>query len=202
MLNLWDTSYGIGVQGYTTYFRCDGSDFRNGFAWYKGGVHNNNYGNSGGGVTLMRLDNSGLTVNGAFVNASDRNVKAGFAPVDAKEILEKVAALPITRWHYTNDADTPHLGPVAQDFYAAFGVGPDDKHITTVDEGGVALAAIQGLNEVVKAKEAKISALEKRVADLEQQDTERESRLVRLEAAVADGANGRPQASIRTKGAQ
>jgi hypothetical protein len=38
----------------------------------------------------------------------------------------------------------------SQDFHAAFGVGTDDKHIATVDAEDVALAAIQGLNEVVK----------------------------------------------------
>jgi predicted nuclease with TOPRIM domain len=67
---------------------------------------------------------------------------------------------------------------MAQDFYAAFKVGPDDKHITTVDEGGVALAAIQGLNqklqekdarlnEELNEKDAEIKALEKRMSDLE-----------------------------------
>ena len=104
--------------------------------------------------------------------SSDRNVKAGFAPVDAGAVLAKVAALPITRWHYTNDAATPHVGPMAQDFHAAFGLGADDKHITDVDEGGVALAAIQGLNQkleqTVKEKEAKITELEKRLSALEQ----------------------------------
>ena len=56
---------------------------------------------------------------------------------------------------------------MAQDFYAAFNIGSDDKHISTVDEGGVALAAIQGLNEKLKEKDAKIEAMEKRLADLE-----------------------------------
>jgi len=56
---------------------------------------------------------------------------------------------------------------MAQDFYAAFNVGVDDKHIATVDEGGVALAAIQGLHEVVQEKEAEIAALKQRMTDLE-----------------------------------
>ena len=76
----------------------------------------------------MSPGTNSLWVNGTLVSMSDRNVKAGFAPVDAREILAKVAALPITRWHYTNNAATTHLGPMAQDFYAAFGVGPDDKN--------------------------------------------------------------------------
>ena len=32
---------------------------------------------------------------------------------------------------------------MAQDFRAAFGLGEDDKHISAIDEGGVALAAVQ-----------------------------------------------------------
>ena len=43
---------------------------------------------------------------------------------------------------------------MAQDFYAAFGIGADDKHISAVDEGGVALAAIQGLNQKLNEKDA------------------------------------------------
>jgi trimeric autotransporter adhesin len=55
---------------------------------------------------------------------------------------------------------------VAQDFYAAFALGTDDKHIATVDAEGVALAAIQGLNQKLEETEARISVLEKTVAQL------------------------------------
>jgi trimeric autotransporter adhesin len=111
------------------------------------------------GANMILLNSSGLTVHGTFVSSSDRNIKAGFEAVDTKAVLAKVAALPITRWHYTNDAATPHLGPMAQDFHAAFNVGMDDKHIATVDEEGVALAAIQGLNQKLNEKEAEIQHL-------------------------------------------
>jgi hypothetical protein len=56
---------------------------------------------------------------------------------------------------------------MAQDFYAAFGLGSDDRHISTVDPDGVALAAIQGLYELAKEKDAQIAELEERVAVLE-----------------------------------
>ncbi|HWX18471.1 MAG TPA: tail fiber domain-containing protein [Candidatus Binatia bacterium] len=179
MINLWGTNYGIGVQAYTTYFRCDGSaPYQDGFIWYQGGSHSDAQADPGpGGVTMMQLLNGGLSVNGTFVSTSDRNVKSGFEAVDPKTILEKVVALPITRWHYTNDVATPHLGPVAQDFHGSFAVGADDKHIATVDESGVALAAIQGLNqklnekdaeiETLKEKAARVDSLEKRLAQLE-----------------------------------
>ena len=53
----------------------------------------------------------------------------------------------------------------------ALGLGHDDKHIATVDADGVALAAIQGLNQKleaeVKTKDARIAALEQRLSALE-----------------------------------
>jgi hypothetical protein len=103
-----------------------------------------------------------------FNTTSDRNLKEKFTPVNNQEILERVASLPISRWNFKADEQIRHIGPMAQDFYAAFNVGTDDKHIATVDEDGVALAAIQGLNEKLKAKDAQIEALEKRLANLEQ----------------------------------
>ena len=51
--------------------------------------------------------------------------------------------------------DYKDIGPMAQDFYKAFGLGLDNKHITTIDEGGVALAAIQGLYRQNRALERK-----------------------------------------------
>jgi hypothetical protein len=185
MLNLWGTQYGIGVQSSTVYFRTDNaSGLENGFAWYKGGIHNNAAHDAGGGTTMMTLNGSGLTVNGTFVSSSDRNVKQDFAEVNSRTVLEKVAQLPIQTWAYKNDPNTKHLGPVAQDFYAAFNVGPDDKHIATVDESGVALAAIQGLNQKVEEKEARIRELSQKVDAQNSENAELKQRLESLEKIV------------------
>ena len=119
-------------------------------------------------ANMIYLDQRGLTANGTLITSSDRNLKEGFEPVDARSVLERVAALPITRWHFTNDTATAHLGPMAQDFYAAFNVGGDDKHIAVVDEGGVALAAIQGLNEKLEQKEARIQQQAAEIQELKQ----------------------------------
>jgi hypothetical protein len=123
---------------------------------------------------VAQLDANGNWCATSFNPCSDRNVKENFRDVNAREVLEKVAALPITRWNFKADAATEHLGPMAQDFYSAFGVGPDDKHIATVDADGVALAAVQGLNQKVeeqraalRAKDAEILALEQRLKKLE-----------------------------------
>ncbi len=103
-----------------------------------------------------------------FVTTSDRNAKENFSSVDVKAMLEKVAALPITQWNFKQDKGTPHVGPMAQDFYSAFKVGPGSSGIATVDADGVALAAIQGLNQKVEEKDARIKELEQRLEKLEQ----------------------------------
>jgi len=99
---------------------------------------------------------------------SDRNAKENFTAVNAQQVLAKVAALPVTQWNFKTDSqDVRHLGPMAQDFQAAFGLdGADDKHISVVDEGGVALAAIQGLNQKLEETRADNAALRADNADL------------------------------------
>ena len=110
-------------------------------------------------------------------NSSDRDAKEQFTAITPREVLDKVTALPITEWKYKSEPEAiKHLGPVAQDFHAAFGLGDSDRAIGTVDESGVALAAIQGLNEKLEAKNAE---LEKRLSD---KDAELES----LKASVAE----------------
>ena len=70
---------------------------------------------------------------------------------------------------------------MAQDFHAAFGLGTDDKHIATVDADGVALAAIQGLNEKTEVRSQKS---EVRIQKLEAENAELKQRLEKLEQVV------------------
>ena len=107
-------------------------------------------------------------------------MKENFEAVDPETVLEKVAAMPIQRWNYIGE-ETPHIGPVAQDFHAAFAVGMNEKTISMVDADGVALAAIQGLNQKLEQKA-------KRVNELEQKNRELEERLKRIEALLAEQA--------------
>ena len=109
-----------------------------------------------------------LSEGGAWTDTSDRNAKENFEPVDSKEILERVTKLPLASWSYRSESNSVrHLGPVAQDFHAAFGLGADDKHIAGLDSSGVALAAIQGLSQELKAKQTEIDQLKQRLEALE-----------------------------------
>ena len=104
------------------------------------------------------------------VVVSDRNAKKNFQSVDTVAVLEKLAAIPIERWNYQweKDSDVPHLGPMAQDFKGAFYPGRDDKTISMLEFDGVALAAIQGLNQKLDEKDAEIQTLKQSVAELKQ----------------------------------
>lgn len=108
-----------------------------------------------------------LSNTGVWTNASSRALKTGFAPVDARSVLRRVVDMPITEWSYRANIGERHIGPMAQDFAKAFGLGLGEDAIATVDADGVALAAIQGLNEELEDRDARIAALEARLATLE-----------------------------------
>ena len=82
---------------------------------------------------------------------SDRNLKENIKAVDPVAVLDKLDRIPISTWNYKSQDDAiQHMGPMAQDFHAAYGLGESDRHISTVNADGVALAAIQGLYRKVK----------------------------------------------------
>ena len=133
---------------------------------------NNQFAVRAGGGARFITSGAGLTVDGpvtamAFNTSSDRNLKEHLGAVKPREVLDQVASLPIWRWNFKADAGTPHIGPTAQDFYAAFSVGSDDRHIATVDADGVALAAIQGLNQKLEETRAENADLRARLEKLE-----------------------------------
>lgn len=128
---------------------------------------------------------------------SDRNAKKNFAPVDSQAVLEQLVAVPVQRWNYRWESDdTPrHLGPMAQDFKAAFYPGADNKSITTLEFDGVALAAVQGLNQKLEAgsqrSEVRIRKLEAENAELRARNDSLNRRLERLERLLTK-ENGGP----------
>ncbi|MBK8128134.1 MAG: hypothetical protein IPK53_04070 [bacterium] len=62
-----------------------------------------------------------------------------------------------------------HIGPMAQDFYAAFGIGESDTTITTIDADGVLFAAVQELakeNTELKSEMAELKRLMQQMIQL------------------------------------
>ena len=107
-------------------------------------------------------------------------------PVDVDQVRQRLGAAGV-------DEGVRHIGPVAQDFYAAFGTGTDDKHLAALDSAGVALAAIQGLNENVERGSQRVDV---RIQRLEAENAALKDRLAQLEGLVhrlATQANGGAQ---------
>lgn len=143
---------------------------------------------AGGGVGIGKnnptqaLDVVGnIVATGTITGSSDRHVKENFTTVNPREVLEKVTAMPVQRWNYIGEPGTPHIGPVAQDFHAAFAVGVDEKHISMVDADGVALAAIQGLHQKMQDE---LQRRDTENADLKKENASLKHRLESLEAIV------------------
>jgi Chaperone of endosialidase len=156
--NLLTVNYSHGFLGY---FAFNGNT-------YSGPI---TVGNPGDG----RGNGAYVSTGGVWTNASSKSFKEDFGSVDVSAVLDKLVALPIQTWFYKSaHAEGPHMGPFAEDFAQHFGLGNDEKHISTVDESGVALAAIQGLNRKVENENA----------ELRQQNADLRNRLDRVSARL------------------
>jgi len=129
------------------------------------------------GVEFSLTNVGNLTISGILTQGSSRDLKTNFASLDPKDVLTRVSALPVTLWSYKEENAVRHIGPMAEDFHQAFGLGTDDKHIAPGDQAGVALLAVQGLNQRVEEKAQEIEALRRKNADLE-------ARIAALEALL------------------
>ncbi len=121
------------------------------------------------GAVEFRVDNLGNSfvhnnlhvdgvIFGTLAMVSDAAMKQNVASIDTSDVLERVARLPISSWEYRDAPGQRHLGPMAQDFRAAFGLGDGDRHISVVDSTGVALASIQALNHKLEARNGALEA--------------------------------------------
>jgi Chaperone of endosialidase/Ubiquitous surface protein adhesin repeat len=122
------------------------------------------------GINVSGIPTAGVGVlsgSGTWTSFSDRNGKKDISPVNAKEILRKVVEMPVSTWQYLNEHGVRHIGPMAQDFKRLFSVGANDTSIAVVDADGVAIAAIQGLHQIVNEKNAEIATLKRRLAAIE-----------------------------------
>jgi hypothetical protein len=116
---------------------------------------------------LIHLSGGAYSDGAIWTNASDRNLKENFENVDGGEILGMINQLPVTRWNYKTDSSyIKHIGPVAQDFYSLFGLGNDDKSISSVDPSGIALVAIKELSKQNQLMKQRIESQQKEIDEL------------------------------------
>lgn len=143
----------------------------------------------------VRIGNAGITViegQVAFTAQSDRNLKENFQPVDGQKVLRKIREFELTSWNYIghNPREFRHSGPMAQDFYEAFGhdtVGATGTE-TTINSGdmaGILMSAVQSLDEENATLRVEAAAAHKRLAELE-------ARFLKLEQFTSAAAKSSP----------
>ena len=134
-----------------------------------------------------RLYTNATTTTGVSLNAggsswnviSDRNAKTGFSRLDGESVLKKLRSVPVTSWQYKDEENknVRHVGPMAQDFFKAFGLTDNDKVINQGDFDGINLAAVKALDARTVKLRAELDEKDKEITDLK-------ARLVRLEALL------------------
>jgi len=160
--------------------------FTDGHQWNAGGGAGNTFVIfEASDAAEFTLDAGGnLTIAGTLTQGSDVAIKENFSDVDPNQVLQKVLALPLSTWNYkADDPSIRQMGPMAQDFFASFGLGGTDKGIQPYNLASVALAAIKGMEE---EKDAQIQSLEQRNNELAQRVAELESL---VHALVGQGGN-------------
>ena len=117
---------------------------------------------------LLVLDENGdLDLKGTVGTISDVHRKEQIVAVNRQDILKRLMNIPISEWQYIGSTSR-HIGPMAQDFHKAFGLGKSDTRIATIDADGVALVAIQAQQHLIEAQQTLINELIGRIEKLEE----------------------------------
>jgi len=154
----------------------------------------------GSGVVEMEVFNNGnVTIQGALTQNSDVNQKTNIKPVDQRSVLQRITDMPISQWQYKDALGENHIGPMAQDFYTAFGLGNTDTGLSTIDTAGVALVAIQALAEDNKVLAEENQALREQVQDQQARLDALENHQLEMQAMVTSLLEAQKAAPVLTK---
>jgi hypothetical protein len=170
----WRVANGFRI--YTSSNRTTGVTFQSGAIVSNWGQHN---------AVISTSTGAYLSTGGTWTNASSRALKTNFAAVDTRSVLQKVLNLSLQTWNYKAEgSNIIHMGAISQDFRQAFNLGGSDEAISTVDADGVALAAIQGLNEELKDRDVKIESQQQQLKTLAEQMKQQAERLNRQQSVI------------------
>jgi hypothetical protein len=128
---------------------------------------------------------------GGWNCSADSAHEEDFHAVDEREVLRRLVDMPVFNFRMKKQGDPSErlLGPTAQDFKSAFGLGQGDTTINTGNAQGVALAAIKGLYAELQDRDARIAALEESnanfAADHDRATADR-NEIAALKRALAD----------------
>ncbi len=128
---------------------------------------------------------------GSWSSVSDVHLKEHFRELDGDDVLARIARMPVREWNYTTQNPAiRHMGPTAQDFRAAFGLGESDVRISTIDADGVALAGVRALEARTRSMREELNA---RVAELRDENRGLREAVAELQREVAGAKAHRPR---------
>jgi hypothetical protein len=132
---------------------------------------------------------------GVFNCTSSRYTKQNFLAVNGEDVLARLRSVPVTTWNYISEGEkAKHMGPMAEDFYQAFGLGTTNTAIGVQDLAGVSLAAVKSLDERTAQLQQRTLEVEKLRSEVEQlraANATMEQRLAALEESMKQQASPR-----------
>jgi TolA-binding protein len=103
------------------------------------------------------------------------------------DVLSRLRKIPVTSWNYISEGrQVRHLGPMAEDFYAQFGLGTGNTSIGVQDLAGVSIAAVKELDAQLQEKNAEIERLQNEIKQMKSSQNELEKRLAAIEQAIKE----------------
>lgn len=118
---------------------------------------------------------------GSWNMISDQNKKDNILLLNPNAFKPRFHDLNVYAWNYKSNPTT-HVGPMAQDFFAAFGVGELNTYINMLDADGVALLGIKLLKQEIDDK----STSEEKISETENQIENEKSELDELEKRIKE----------------
>jgi trimeric autotransporter adhesin len=131
---------------------------------------------------------AGVTMNAGGTTwnvVSDRSRKENFAEVDGEDVLRRLRSVPVSSWNYIAEGrEVRHIGPMAQDWHAAFALNDDPLTINQGDFDGINLAAVQALERRTTEQAETIAAQAERIRALEADGARRDAEVAELRRMV------------------
>lgn len=115
------------------------------------------------GPRFIFTEDGDMFIEGSYEHSSSETVKQAIEPLDESEIIRRISNVGIHEWSYTNNPDIRHIGPMAEEFYAAFGLGSSERSISASNMAGLGLAGIQALEARNRELEERLAKLEKMI---------------------------------------
>lgn len=130
---------------------------------------------------------------GVFNCTSSRSTKENFILTNGEDILARLRKVPVSTWNYINEGQqVRHIGPMAEDFHQAFGLGTNNISIGVQDLAGVSLAAVKALElrtAQLQEKTGEVDKLRAELNELRSANASMEQRLAALEQLLKANAD-------------